>query len=412
MLGEQMLRMIVGLLVGLWVARYLGPEQFGVYSYVIAFTSIFGSIAKLGLDSIVVRELVNQPEKQNLILGTVFWLKIAGALLAMALIAIVLPWTSDDKTTSHYIFVIASGLIFQSFEVIDFYFQSQVLAKFVSICKVVILMLSSLIKIYLMVTGAKLFWFFFVALLDQVILALLFSVAYCFKKKNIHFLREVNLSFAKLLLHDSWPLIISSLVVVTHMCIDKVVINEMLGERDVGLYSAAARLSEVWYFVPVITTFSLFPAIVNAKKQSDEYYYAMLQRLYTFMVWIGIGIAVPVALLSDWLVALLYGESYRDAGRVLAIHVWGVIFIFHVSIRSSSLLVENKQKYVTVFAVFTLITHLLLNFFLIDLMGIIGAAYASLGSWFLCACLFPLFSNDTQRCVFMFYKSFVPSQST
>jgi O-antigen/teichoic acid export membrane protein len=410
MLGEQILRMIVGLFVGLWVARYLGPEQFGVFNYATAFVAMFGSVAKLGLDGIVVRELVNEPDKRDIYLGTAFWLKIVGAALALCIVAFATLFTSNNHTTNLYIFIIASGIILQSFEVIDFYFQSKVLSKFVSLSKITQLVFSSLLKAYI-ITGADLFWFVVVSLVDQATLAATLYVVFKFQKLG-SFYRHFDWGTAKIFLKDSWPLIISSLVVVTHMCIDRVVIKEMLGEREVGIYSAAVRLSELWYFIPMIITFSLFPAIVSAKKESEEYYYVRLQQLYTFMVWVAIGIALPMTILSDWLVTLLYGEAYREAGRVLAIHIWGVIFIFHVSMRSSSLLVENKQKYVTVFAILTLGTHLLLNFYLINLIGVVGAAYASLVSWFLCACLFPLFLVDTRQSAFMFYKSFVPRYST
>ncbi|MCI5114999.1 MAG: flippase, partial [Candidatus Electrothrix sp. AX1] len=176
MMGEYLLRMIAGLFVGVWVARYLGPEQFGIFSYVIAFTALFSSIAKLGLDEIVVRELVNHPEKKDVYLGTAFWMKVVGAIVTISLIALTLPWTSNDKTTNLYIFIIASGLIFQSFEVVAFYFQSQVLAKFISFCKLTQLTVSSLVKIYLVLTGAELVWFIWVVLFDQITLAITYIV--------------------------------------------------------------------------------------------------------------------------------------------------------------------------------------------------------------------------------------------
>ena len=149
MFAEQMLRMVAGLLVGIWVARHLGPAQFGVFSYVIAFTALFGSLAKLGLDSIVVRDLVREPTLRDSYLGTAFWLKLVGALFMLGTIGIVVKLTSSDAITKLYIFIIASGTIFQSFEVVDFYFQSKVLSKFVSICKLIQLLISSILKLYL-----------------------------------------------------------------------------------------------------------------------------------------------------------------------------------------------------------------------------------------------------------------------
>ena len=170
MFAEQLLRMIAGLLVGIWVARYLGPEQFGVFSYAIAFASLFSSIAKLGLDGIVVRDLVKEPEQRDCYLGTAFWLKLMGAILMLGIVAISMQLTSSDHLTNLYILIIASGAIFQSFEVVDFYFQSKVLSKFVSICKMTQLFISSLLKLYFIFTGAELIYFVLITIVDQVTL--------------------------------------------------------------------------------------------------------------------------------------------------------------------------------------------------------------------------------------------------
>ena len=148
MFGEQVLRMASGLLVGIWVARYLGPEQFGLFSYALAFVSIFSGLAKLGLDGIVVRDLVNHPHQRDVYLGTAFWLKFVGAFVMLGIVALATLFTSNDHTTNLYVFIISSGIIFQSFEVVDFYFQSKVLSKFVSICKITQLAVSSALKIY------------------------------------------------------------------------------------------------------------------------------------------------------------------------------------------------------------------------------------------------------------------------
>ena len=182
-MAEQFLRIVAGLFVGIWVARHLGPEQFGLLSYVLAFTAIFGGIAKLGLDGIMLRELVNHPEKHGTYLGTAFIIKIIGAFLAIALILVTLPFTTNDNKTNFFIFIVAIGLIFQSFEVVDFYFQSQVMAKIVSICKMTQLALSSIIKIFLVVNQSELKYFVFVALFDAFVLALSYAIAYRIKKK-------------------------------------------------------------------------------------------------------------------------------------------------------------------------------------------------------------------------------------
>ena len=376
MFAEQILRMVAGLLVGIWVARYLGPAQFGIFSYAIAFTALFGSISKLGLDGIVVRDLVREPNQRDLYLGTAFWLKLIGSVVMLAVMALTVRLTSNDAIINLFIFIIASGTIFQSFEVVDFYFQSKVLSKFVSICKLTQLFISSLLKLYLIFTGADLFWFVLVSLVDQITLAFSLYLAYRYQKLG-SFHRHFDMMTAKQLLRDSWPLIISGLVIMIYMRIDLIMIKEMLGEKEVGLYSAATRISEVWYFIPMLLTNSLFPSIVNAKKVSEELYYARLQRLYTLMVWTAIVIALPMTFLSGWLITILFGEAYRDAGQVLMIHIWAGVFVF-LGVASGQWLVnEGLQKYSAINTTVGAFVNILLNFLLIPKFGICGAAIAT-----------------------------------
>ncbi len=403
--GEQLLRILAGLFVGIYVARYLGPEQFGVYSYAAAFVALFGAIAKLGLDGIVVRDLVNHPEERDVYLGTAFWLKLIGALLTLGLLAIAVQFISNDSTTNLYIFIIGSGLIFQSFDVVDTYFQSKVLSKYVSIAKLIQLALSSVLKLYFIFIQADLLWFVLVSLIDQVSLA--FSLAFAYWRQKIgSFLWHFNVSTAKAMLRNSWPLILSGIAVMLYMRIDQIMIKEMLGGREVGLYSGAVRLSEAWYFVPVIITTSLFPAIVSARKTDQELYNRRLQRLYSVMVWMAITIALPMTFLSTWVVELLYGVAYREAGPVLMIHIWAGVFVALGATSSSWLINENLQQIALYRTLSGAITNVILNLILIPNYGMVGAAIATVISYMIAGIVFDLFSNKTRRMFFMKIDAF------
>ncbi|MBC7490239.1 MAG: flippase [Glaciimonas sp.] len=384
MFAEQILRMIAGLMVGIWVARYLGPVQFGTFSYVIAFVALFSSIAKLGLDSIVVRDLVSAPSQRDRYVGTAFWLKLIGATLMLGAISLAVRLTTNDASTNLYIFIIASGTIFQSFEVVDFYFQSKVLSKFVSTCKLTQLFISSLLKLYLIFTGADLLLFVIVSLVDQITLAISLYLAYRHQKIG-SFYRHFDLPTAKKLLRDSWPLIISNLVIMFYMRIDQIMIKEMLGEKEVGLYSAAARISEVWYFIPIILTNSLFPSIINAKMQSVELYYSRWQRLYALMLWTAIAIALPMTYLSDRLITMLFGEAYRDAGPVLTIHIWAGVFVFLGVASAKWFVSEDLQRYSVINTLVGAVVNILLNLLLIPKYGIYGTAVATVLSYSIAA---------------------------
>jgi len=404
MFSEQALRIIAGLFVGIYVARYLGPEQFGVYSYAVAFVALFGVIAKLGLDGIVVRDLVNQPEKRDIYLGTAFWLKLIGTLLMLSTLAIAVRFTSNDSTTNLYIFIIASGLIFQSFAVVDSYFQSKVLSKYVSIAKLIQLSLSSVLKLYFIFIQADLFWFVLVSLIDQITLALALAVAY-WRQKIGSFFRRFDFGTAKAMLINSWPLILSGIAGILYMRIDQIMIKEMLGEREVGLYSAAVRLSEAWYFVPTIITTSVFPAIVNAKKISQELYQARLQNLYTALVWIAIAVAVPMTFLSDWLITFLYGDIYKDAGQVLIIHIWAGVFVSLGVASGSWFTSENLQQYAFYRTSSGAIINIILNLILIPMVGLIGAAIATVIAQSMAALFFDVVTKKTRMVFYMKLKT-------
>lgn len=404
---EQLLRIVSGLFIGVWVARYLGPEQFGIFSYALAFTAIFAGIAKLGLDGIVVRELVNHPQKRDTYLGSAFLLKIIGSIIVMGLMAIVVPFTNNDTTTKLFIFIIASGLLFQSFEVVEFYFQSQVLAKIITICKVIQLALSLIIKSYLVLTEAKLVWFVFVTLFDAMSLAVTYYIVYKLTK-NPSFFKYFDLSIARKLIKDSWPLIFASIVVSIYMRIDQIMIKEMLGEYEVGIYSAASRLSEAFYFIPVLILSSFFPAILNAKNQNSGVYNQRLQILYTFMVWLAISIALPLTFFSDWLILMIFGERYQEAGQVLMIHSWTGVFVFIGVVYSGYLTIENKTRKAFYRTLFGAIVNVFSNLVLIPTHGISGAAIGTLLGQFSANYLYDIFDKEVYGQLKMKSKAFFP----
>jgi len=402
---EKILRMIVALFIGVWVARYLGPEQFGLLSYAQSFVALFAVVASLGLDSLVVRELVKDESRAETLLGTSFFLKIFGAFTMLVFLAIALQFTSNDFYTKYLIVIIASASVFQSFNVVDFYFQSKVMGKYIVYANVISLLSSNVVKITLIISNSSLEAFVWVVLFDSIVLAMSY-LYYFFKKSDFKFQKLIfSKSTAILLLKDSWPLILSGIVISVYMKIDQVMIKQLLGDEAVGQYSAAVRISEAWYFIPVVISSSLFPAIINAKKHSEELYYKRIQRLYNLMFWIAIAVAVPVTFLSDVIINLLYGGQYNQAGGVLLIHIWSGIFVFLGVSSDKWLLTENLTKISMLNTAIGAIINVVLNLILIKKIGIIGAAWASLASYSFSAYFLLFFWKKTQKNFFLITKS-------
>jgi len=380
LMAEKIFRMAVALSVGVYVARYLGPGRFGILSYAMSFVALFSALSTLGLNGILVRELVNFPEKREELLGTAFILKLIGAGIVLILLSLVLYFTGSDQQNNLIIFIIAAGLIFQSFNVIRFYFEANVLAKFIAVSQITSLVVVSVAKLVFIWLGLPLIYFALAVLIESLILAIGLSVVYFKQKLNI-FNWQFSFKAATGLLKDAWPLILSAIAISLYMRIDQVMIKHMLNDEAVGQYAAAVRLSEAWYFIPMIITASLFPAVINAKKRSKDLYYARLQKLYDLMVWIAMPIILVIMFSANHIVEFLYGVQFSKAGSVLAIHIWAGVFVFLGVASGKWYLAENLQLFSFLNSIIGAVVNIVLNVILIERYGIIGAAWATIISY-------------------------------
>jgi O-antigen/teichoic acid export membrane protein len=411
LMGERILRMGVGLFLGVWIARYLGPEQFGLLSYAQSFVFIFAAIATLGLNGIIVRELVKDETKSNVLLGTAFGLKLLGAILILPVLAVAVQLTSNDNYTNILVFIIASSTIFQSFNVIDFYFQSKVLSKYVALANAISLGISSIVKIGLILNKAPLIAFAAMTVFDIVVLAvgLIF-----FYKKSSH-LKLMNWRFewqmAKSLLKDSWPLILSGFVLMLQARIDQVMLKEMLGNIEVGYYSVAMRLIEVFAFITIVLKDSLYPSIQNAKTHSEELYRNRLLNLYRLNFILFLVTAIPIYIFAEGLVVFIFGEDYQPAGFLLALMSARLFFANMGTARGVYILTENLMKYSLLTMVLGTATNILLNYLWIPEYGGKGAVVASLVSFAVTIFLIDVLYSKTRKnsvlqlkSMFTFYK--------
>jgi len=195
-------------------------------------------------------------------------------------------------------------------------------------------------------------------------------------------------------------MLLSAIAIMVYLKIDLVMIGQILDDEQVGIYSAAARISEVWYFIPVIIVASLYPSILDAKKFSEDMYYQRLQSLYDFMVWLAISVALIVSFIATPLIDLLFGQAYEMAGDILMVHIWSSIFVF-LGVASGKwyltegLLIINFQR-----AFLGALTNILLNFLLIPSYGIHGAAWATVISF----ALSNMFFDAIQKRTFKVFK--------
>ncbi len=381
--ADKVIRIGVGLFVSVWIARYLGPEQFGILSYAIAFVALFSAFATLGLDGIVIRNIVRDPSCKEETLGTAFVLKFFGGIVTLLLTLVTIFVIRPDDSLTHWLVgIIAAGIVFQAFDTIDLWFQSQVKSKYTVYAKNTAFLVMSMVKVVLILNRAPLIAFAWAGIAEIALGSVGLVVAYRVKG---HYIKawSARVGLAKVLLKDSWPLILSGIVTMIYLRIDQVMLGEMVGNEEVGIYSAAVWLAEVWYFIPMAIVSSVFPSIVEAKAISDALFYERLQKLYNLMALTAYIIALPVTFIAGWLIEISFGVAYSKAGLMLAVLIWAGLFVNLGVARSAFLTAMNWTKihFMTVFL--GCLINVALNYILIPLYGGMGAVIAScFAYWF------------------------------
>ncbi len=383
---DKILRMGVGLLVGVWIARYLGPEQFGLLNFAIAFIGLFGAIAGLGLQGIVVRDIVRDPETTRVTLGTAAVLQLVGGLVAYLLILGTIAYLRpDDALARTIVAILGATMLIKASEMATYWFESQVQSKYTVWVQNSVFLVFAAVKVGLILSHAPLIAFVWAMLAEAIVIAVILIVVVSLRGPKLASL-SASADRAKTLLKDSWPLILSGLSIMLYMKIDQIMIGQMIGDEAVGIYSAATRISEVWYFIPMAIAASVFPAILEAKRRSETQYQERLQKLYDLMVIMSLAVAIPMTFLSDFIIGLLFGTAYAEAGTVLAIHIWASVFVFLGVASSRWFLAENRQWLNLQRTVIGAIANIALNLVLIPKYGVTGAAVAlvfsqALASW-------------------------------
>ncbi|MEK6477302.1 flippase [Catalinimonas sp. 4WD22] len=393
---ERMIMLAVTLAVGVYVARYLGPKYYGILNFAISFIALFIAIANLGLQNVLVKELVEHEDEHNTFMGSAFLMKLGGSIILLGIVFFSSQMMDLDATTRTIVFIIGAGLLFKSLDTIGFFFQSKVQSKFEAVARTTSLLSISAVKVILILLKAPLIYFALVYMLEHVITSTVLMIFYKRQGRSI-----VNWRFSKkavvYLFNECWPIIISGLVVSVHLKVDQVMINQMLGDEEVGYYAAAAKISDVWYFIPTIIMSSVFPVIVKTKSKSKKLFDEQLHMLYDSMVILSLSVAIPLTFLSDWLINLLYGVEYSLTGKVLSIHIWSAVFGFMNVVRGKWAVIEKQQRFGVFIQGSGALVNIALNFFMIPAYGIIGAAMATLITVASNVIIAPLFINANYR---------------
>ena len=377
LIGDKLLRLGLGLLVTVWLARHFGPEAFGQWNYAIAFAAFFGAVATLGMDGVIVRELVREGADTGAILGTGLWLRIVASLVLGTVATASMYWVRPNEwLPAVLVGMNAAVTVLQSAQMFDFHFQARMHSRPAVIATNAAYLVAMLLRLALLVIDAPLEWFGATLVFEAALAAGLLWRAWRSDTAGAVRWRWAA-SVARHLLRESWPLMFSSLAVVIYMRMDQVMLASMVGDHEVGQFSAALRIAEVWYFIPMSIATAAFPAIIAKRREDFAAYERYVQALYDGMAWLGIGVAVVATVSAGWIVPLLYGPAYAEAAAILTVQIWAGVAGSMSVVPSRWLLAEGLQHSGLFYTVAGAVVNVTLNLILIPEHGAIGAAWAT-----------------------------------
>lgn len=386
----------LGLTVGVWLARYLGPDQFGQLNYAIAFVGLFGTLAGLGLNGVVVRDIVQDRDTANSTLGTAFYLQLLGGVIAVPLMVGAIEWLRpDDTLTKAMVSVLGLSLVFKSTEVVKYWFESRIEIRYPIWIENAAFLVMASAKIVMILQQASLMAFVWIAIAEAVMVSIGLLAIYA-KVGGQMSKWQPRLERARSLVADSWPLLLSGLAIFLFMRIDQLMLGLLAGDRDVGIYTAAIRLSEAWYFIPSVIASSVFPLIARHDPKSAKDYGVKLGRMLRIVIWLHIAISLFFMFGASYIVEYLFSAQYRQSAPILALHVWTGVFQAMGIISGQWMVYEGLIMLALLRNVCGAIVSLAMNVVLIPQFGGIGAAVSALTSVVFAYYLFDLLSPRTR----------------
>lgn len=378
-LTDKFVRLGVNFFIVVFVARYLGTEKFGAYSYVQSIIALITPFVMLGFEEILVRDFIKEDKcRENLIL-TSFLMRLMSALIIFFVALVTIDYFNFNEDEKGLFKVMILTVFCFPFWVFDSFFQSQMRLKLSSISNLVGQLIVSGLKIALIYYDRSLFFFGVAFFLEYALISSMLTYFYLRKYGKIKF--SAPRGYGRLI-NDALPLILSSIMITIYMRIDQVMLRNLSSVSEVGIYSVSVKISESWYFIPVIICASLFPVLISAKEISNDNFIKKYASINDILALLSFVVAIVVSFLSEFIILILFGEEYAQASQVLTIHIWTGVFVAIGILRSKYLIILNQQKIGFYCLFLGAVINLVLNFIFIPKYGAIGAAIATLVSQF------------------------------
>lgn len=402
---EKVIVLSLSLLVTLAIARHLLPSSFGRLNFLLALVSLAAPLMALGLNSLITREVLQRPRASSMIVGSALAMRFVVGLVVAILCSFtcyfLLPFGEWYLLT---LLLVSSA--FQAGQVVDYWLQAHVANRYAAIVRLLVLLVMSVLRLTAVYLDAELQVFVYLLSIEFVLMGICYLGAYHRLAGGLGQLRTSIQECRDQLMQSRW-LLLSGLAAILYLKIDQVMLGVMQGDSAVGIYSAASRISEIWYFVPAALVTSYFPQLIQKRAAAAESYAIDIQKINDFLLALALTMALFVSANANWLMATLFGEAYIDAAPVLVIHVWGAVFIFMRTLLSKWLITENLLHLSLLSQASGAMANISLNLYLIPLYGPVGAAYATVFGYFVAGYLVLFLHRDLKPMALVVSRSLV-----
>ena len=396
LVGGRIIQMLFSAVIGFLTARYLGPANYGLISYAGAFTAFFSSVCTLGINSILVKELVDYPETEGTVLGTALGLRAVSSILSAFIIAIVVSVLDAGEITTIMVVTLSSlGMVFHVVEIFNYWFQRRLDSKVTAKATLIAYLLSSVYKVYLLIAGKSVEYFALISSIDYIFLGIILFREY--RKKNGPKL-SFSVNYGTSLLSRSCHFILSGIMVSIYNQTDKLMLKHLAVETEIGYYAVTISLCTMWCFVLQAIIDSIYPSIMEAAKKQDEQLFRKCNiQLYAIVFYVSMIVSLGFTLFAKPIVYILYGKAYMPAIPTLRINTWLTAFSFLGVARYAWIVSKEKQKYLFRIYVISAIVNVTLNYLMIPTLGASGAAIASLTAQVFTTMVVPFFIKDMKE---------------
>ena len=306
MMAQQIYSMLLSLVVGALSARYLGPSNYGLINYGASIISFFTIISRLGMDSVIINEMLKAPEKQGTYLGSALVLRlltsIASVFMVMGIIRVIEPGNIELYIVT---LLQSIAIIMQTYEVLTYWFQMELKMKFVSIATMIALTVVAVWRVSLLAAKASVYYFAFSYSIQYFVCGAV--VLFFFQReRNKNIKLKFNCLDGKCLLLNSYHFMISGIAVTFYMQIHKRLIGKMMDHTSVGIYTAATTVAALWEFVPTALINSAGPIIMKKRQKDYDGYIRLFEELLLAVTILFVVVSIAMMLLGKIAVLILY----------------------------------------------------------------------------------------------------------